>query len=371
MNRQLTTHLAVLLVLPLGSTLSAATAATQDVWLGVQLAPVPEMLDVHLRTEGRGAMVRNIYVDSPADRAGLDRYDVIIEVDDQEVTQGVEGFSRYVRQRQAGDTLNLTLIRQGQRHTLSVALEPRGRDWSALEMKYPDDPDLSQLRDFDFRGHILKPGPEGWTWHDLGELPDVFGFLIDPERDDAADEPPAGKLEHFEARRVDEDGNILHVERRNNGTIVVTRMKEGQITEQAEVSTYLSVEELKANDPEAAELLDKLKPRKGRPNVVITPDSRRRLRPYAPAPELEEWRRQFRRFLPGPPQQIPGPRSPVAPHLRVPPRTTFDVKPDGSIEVHIRSGNSEWRRTFRSVEELRNEAPTLYREYQRLQGHWR
>src|SRR5439155_17068337 len=48
-------------------------------WLGIQFGPVPEVLASHLQNDG-GAIVVNIARNSPADKAGLKRYDVILRI---------------------------------------------------------------------------------------------------------------------------------------------------------------------------------------------------------------------------------------------------------------------------------------------------
>jgi hypothetical protein len=49
------------------------------------------------------------------------------------------------------------------------------------------------------------------------------------------------------------------------------------------------------------------------------------------------------------------------------PRSSFDVAPDGKITVHFREGESEMTRTLNSAEELRDKAPRLYKQYEKLQ----
>lgn len=351
----------------LGLALVAPPPAHADeesgVWLGVQLAPVPSMLDVHLQLDGKGLMVRNVYTDSPADQAGIERYDVITEVNGQSVSEGAGDFSKHVRQRKVGDELSLTVVHGGQRKSFTVVLEARTRDWSQIEPKYRDDPDLSHSREYDLRGHILKPGPEGWTWYDLGEMPEMFDLFVDPDSGDLTTRMRAREPEHFEARHVDEDGNIIHVSRKHNGVIVVTRIKEGQTTDQAEVKEYLSLDELEEKDPEAAKLVDKLEVKPGRPHVRYFNEPRR--------PLLPEWRQQFRKLIPGPGQLSPKSPPGIDFDLSMPPRTTFDVKPDGTIDVRVQSEDSELQRTFESADELRESAPKLYQKYERLHGQLR
>ena len=78
---------------------SMAWAQEQRPYLGVNLdsAPLPELLTKHLRLDpGQGIRINNIMADSPADKAGLDRDDIVAAFDGQKVT-GQEQFITAVR----------------------------------------------------------------------------------------------------------------------------------------------------------------------------------------------------------------------------------------------------------------------------------
>ncbi len=82
-------------------------------WLGVT---------VRRNDEGR-ALISNVVPGSPAERAGLDRGDVIIAVENKAVNQ--EQFVRALEARRPGENLKLTLIRAGE---LTVLLATLGAD---------------------------------------------------------------------------------------------------------------------------------------------------------------------------------------------------------------------------------------------------
>ena len=99
-------------------------------WLGVQLSPVPAAVAYHLKlADDAGVMVRNVVRISPADRAGLERFDVIVEADGEPVVDGVKGFSKYVRGREPEDELKLSILRRGERRKLAMTL---GNDVNAV-----------------------------------------------------------------------------------------------------------------------------------------------------------------------------------------------------------------------------------------------
>ncbi len=364
-------HAAAILV-PLLCTTGTQAQPTFGPWVGVQLAPVPRALQVHLGLNENGVMVRNVYVGSPADTARLERFDVLTEVDGHVVTEGAEGFSRYVQGKKAGEILEITLIHAGQVVTRPLTLAFRPKAWNELEPKYHDEPDLTHSRAFDLRGHILKPGPDGWKWHDLGEVPGLFDVLIDPETGDMT-QRRRERQEALEGKHVDENGNVIHLQREKNGPLTVRRYHKSESIDDAEVRVYDNADELRARDPQAAELLDDLVPE--RSNRTLRPERRLPFGEHRLSPEWNEWRERFRPMLPHPGH--PGARPEmdalpeIAPPSYLPPSTTFEVRPDGSIEVEVKRPDAVLRQTFRSEEELREKAPKLYDEYDQLQSRLR
>ncbi len=101
-------------------------------YLGVRLMPVPKLLRVHLGLdEGVGQLIINIVTDSPADKAGLNHYDVIIAIDEQEV-RNYDKFVEAIQSAGTGAKVSLTFISGGKKQSVKVQLEkaPTGQpDW--------------------------------------------------------------------------------------------------------------------------------------------------------------------------------------------------------------------------------------------------
>ena len=58
-------------------------------WIGIRIAPVSSELASHLKLkEGAGLMISNIVKGSPADKAGLGRYDVMLKVAGKAIDKG-------------------------------------------------------------------------------------------------------------------------------------------------------------------------------------------------------------------------------------------------------------------------------------------
>ena len=146
-------------------------------FLGVGYGSVPEVLAVHLRLEGRrGVVVGDVLDESPADKAGLSKHDVLLTIDGSEI-QGASDFVRLLQERHAGDELVLGLFHAGERKEVAVVLgerpEQRGRFAPRRGRFYRgwDEPRELQDERSRFRGSLRLRGPDGET-HEF-EIPDV------------------------------------------------------------------------------------------------------------------------------------------------------------------------------------------------------
>jgi S1-C subfamily serine protease len=98
-------------------------------FLGVSSTDVSELTDeVRSNFEidvDEGAFITDVVPDSAADQAGLEAGDVIIAIDGDEVTE-----SRQVREqildKEPGDTVEMTIVREGEEQTVEATLSPRG-----------------------------------------------------------------------------------------------------------------------------------------------------------------------------------------------------------------------------------------------------
>jgi serine protease Do len=96
-------------------------------FIGVTLTDVTPALQQALRlTVSRGAVVQDVAVSSPAERAGLRAYDVIVEVDGRPVASNEE-LIREISTRPPGSTARLQLVRDGRAHAMPVQLAERPR----------------------------------------------------------------------------------------------------------------------------------------------------------------------------------------------------------------------------------------------------
>ena len=79
---------------------------------------------VETGTQGNGAEVVGVPVGTPADRAGLEKGDVVVAVDDKPVTDGI-GLIVAIRSHQPGETITLTVRRDGAEKRVEITLDAK------------------------------------------------------------------------------------------------------------------------------------------------------------------------------------------------------------------------------------------------------
>ncbi len=91
-------------------------------WLGVTIQEVTPELARSLRLdEARGALIASVTPGSPADRAGFERGDVIVEFDGHEVVDS-HHLPALVAQARVGSWAHVTVLRDGRRRDLEVKI---------------------------------------------------------------------------------------------------------------------------------------------------------------------------------------------------------------------------------------------------------
>jgi serine protease Do len=94
-------------------------------FIGVLLTDVTPDLQRSLKLPvSRGALVQDVSTDSPAERAGVKPYDIIVSVDGREIWTNEE-LIRDISGRQPGTIAHLDLLRDGRRQTAPVKLTER------------------------------------------------------------------------------------------------------------------------------------------------------------------------------------------------------------------------------------------------------
>jgi len=130
-------------------------------YIGIRMdaRPLPELLTKHLRlSEDQGVRIQNVGVGSPADKAGLERDDIIIALNGKDVTDNEE-FARAVQKAGAGAEVSLEIIHLGERKMVKLKLASFTDDFEA---KYPPEPELVESWQ-PGRMFRLQPDAENWT----------------------------------------------------------------------------------------------------------------------------------------------------------------------------------------------------------------
>jgi serine protease Do len=116
-------------------------------YLGVNLQPMSDDLADSLGVErNRGEIVQIVTDDSPAEKAGMEAGDIIVEVDGNEVSSS-QTVSFLVANIAPGQSIPVTVVREGQRVTLNTTLARRPSDEELAQQAQTFDPDSDEPMD--------------------------------------------------------------------------------------------------------------------------------------------------------------------------------------------------------------------------------
>ncbi|HYM80199.1 MAG TPA: PDZ domain-containing protein [Candidatus Limnocylindria bacterium] len=130
-------------------------------WLGVYTQEMTSSLRDAMDFRGDGVLVNRVVSGSPAERAGVEKGDVIVSVNSRTVHTPDE-LSSVVRGARVGQSVSLVVVRNGERHTLEARLAGRDsgeetRDLESEEFDVPVPPSPPAIR----KGRVdVMPAPE-------------------------------------------------------------------------------------------------------------------------------------------------------------------------------------------------------------------
>ncbi len=286
------------------------------VWIGVRVTPVPEALSSHI---GRaGLMVANIVTGGPADQAGVQRYDVLVSLNGDAISD-MEQLVQAVSAAGAGKDATLVVIRGGKETTLKVTPVERSADASTA-FKYEEvAPEVDQ--DVQYFGHRITRDPTGnWMFSPLGRmnLPDdvkdnlgdpsspawqglkdwrdflrvgPFGGFMSSDPDGQMFLFPDGDDGDASADRqvqiqisVNESGNQVSISRDADGKFTVRRTDpQGAVDEK----TFDSMERFRAEDPEGYKTYRQFSGYRTRTMITLPPEMK----------DLDTWQQDFQTRL--------------------------------------------------------------------------
>jgi len=110
--------------------------AQESAWLGVYTQNIDDDLREGLGYKGEGILVTRVVDESPAERAGVRKGDIIVALNDRTLSSPAE-LSTEVRSSRSGQRVALQVYRDGARQTLSVTLGARP---AADDLEPPEPP---------------------------------------------------------------------------------------------------------------------------------------------------------------------------------------------------------------------------------------
>lgn len=150
--------------------------APQRPFLGARIsAEIPDLVRKHLRLQpDQGLLVENIYRDGPADKAGLDKDDILLSIDEKPLTNPHELF-RTMWEIGVGGSATVEFIHMGQLCKTTITFEAMGPQFrfDHTGWKYPIEPDESMI----FRpGRMFRrrPGDREWIEIPFDQLKEQF-----------------------------------------------------------------------------------------------------------------------------------------------------------------------------------------------------
>ncbi|MHC4271230.1 MAG: Do family serine endopeptidase, partial [Planctomycetota bacterium] len=108
----------------------------------------PEKAEMFNLEEAQGIAITQVVEDSPAEKAGLERYDVIIELEGEPITNYNE-FRNKVAMVQPGSEVAISVLRDGERKEITAELGERPREGSRGSGTSRDEPDVLEKLGFE------------------------------------------------------------------------------------------------------------------------------------------------------------------------------------------------------------------------------
>lgn len=388
---KLTALKSLVLVTALAGAVVAAEIESRP-WLGVMLSPVSGATARQLALEAdTGIMVTNVAKESPAADAGLEQYDVIVELNGEPVSNDFGAFSEEIAAIGVGGKANLTVIRGGDRVKIVGAL---GEMPPAEEIEYlhEAEPNVITQLDRDVFGKILEKDDDGnWVMRDLGELDDMHQFFGNAGAGAFVAPGMHGqmmfKIDSSDGQtrnmKIIRDGKSIEVNQDADGRIVVRRGDaddDNSVTEQE----YDSEEALQNGDEEAYELYKQFA--HGGAYAVVTPDANFH---FELKQEISEAMEKAHQAMQDAGVASDDVRAQLEDqlrsfHVRTPiawqnwpnvhgfgafgePKTSYQLEADGSIVVTTRDGDAVLTRTYKDADDLKSRDPKRYEKFQALQ----
>jgi len=342
-------------------------------WIGVTLAPVPPVLGSHLSLDGEHLMIFNVAEGSPADKAGIEQYDVVVALNGKPVGGKADELSGRIRKMALGDKAELVVVRGGARKTLTIA-PIRRPDLDTVKYKYKVESQDEVLDTQESRGMMLRRDPSGqWQMMPFAPpTPPAAPVPPIPPVPGVTPLPPNMRFDLFGGGFPSGDSTFVIVETRDGQTTEIRRDASGEFRvsrstdgapQKSKVRSFKSVDELQKADPDAYAMYRRLRDRSPQAQTwnwsVPAPNN------AAVQKEMERARKEIERALAAAQQANRQSQTfqfayPGRPDIRI------TVDEDGRIKIVTRDGDQELVQTFKNADDLKAQRPKLYERYRKL-----
>lgn len=156
--------LPIILIAAIISVPALAEEKTAGAFLGVELYDAPELLVKHLGLEpGQGQVIKNIFKNSPAEKAGLDKDDILLEMNGKKIV-GQHEFVQEMRNSKPSAKITLKVMQAGKKKDITLQLGQMPADFDAESWKYEQETTGPQITR---QGKIYKFEPDKKNWKEM------------------------------------------------------------------------------------------------------------------------------------------------------------------------------------------------------------
>ncbi len=151
-------------------------------WLGVSIGNVAEELADEFDIKGEGVVVIGVADDGPAGKAGIRINDILLSVDDDEVTTDLGEAVNLITRHGPGEKVDIVVLRDGRKKEFAVKLGERESGLLAFGQENEDEEDEPELIWVGEEKQESKVREErGWLGVSIDNVPDALAAQLDIE----------------------------------------------------------------------------------------------------------------------------------------------------------------------------------------------
>ena len=372
-------------------------------WFGVRVTPPGPALTYQLGLANRGLLITNICKNSPAERCGLQQFDVVVSFGGTPIAQQSD-LSGRIRKLGPQAEVSVLVLRKAADLTLKTQLAAWPES-DKLEWVYEEAPTVVWQEKLDVGGQILEILPRGAVGFeplDIQDMPRQFRVLLQGLHPKEVVVWSDGGQNRVKCRTT--KGNVvIEVEQDTGGPIHVRRITGADQAEETVEEVYTDEQALQNGDAEAYDVFQDCAGHlilRGELELEQLPKLGTTWREHNPFEKLrehyghsqldlktlKEWHNHIGKGM----EEIDlGRFEKLEEALRraderilqadrwieeyrqlqaKTPQFSFKTEPDGRIIAIIRKGEDLLNKVYESVDDLREKSPKLFERYQQLEA---